>query len=229
MQTRSGTRIAMIGGTVALAITTAAGAWAGEAVPLAPDRVETVGVNVAPVEYEGKNALRLTVKAGEGGQTERLAVLRDLTFADGTIEVDLSGAPAAGAFEGARGFVGVAFHVQEDRTHYECFYLRPTNGRADDQLRRNHSAQYISHPEYPWHRLRQETPGEYESYVDLVPGEWTEVRIVVSDRGARLFVHGATQPTLIVKDLKLSAAEGTIALWIGPGTVAHFANLRVTR
>jgi hypothetical protein len=28
--------------------------------------------------------------------------------------------------------------VQDD-SHYECFCIRPTNGRADDQLRRNHS------------------------------------------------------------------------------------------
>jgi hypothetical protein len=27
-------------------------------------------------------------------------------------------------------------------------YIRPTNGRADDQVRRNHSTQYISMPEY---------------------------------------------------------------------------------
>jgi hypothetical protein len=229
MQTRSGIRVAMIGGAAALTLATAGGARAGETVPLAPDRVEAVGVNVEAVEYEGKKALRLTATTGGEDQAERLAVLRDLAFADGTIEVDLSGAPTADAFEGARGFVGIAFRVQEDPSHYECFYLRPTNGRADDQLRRNHSAQYISHPEFPWHRLRQETPGKYESYVDLAPGEWTKVKIVVSDRDARLFVHGAAQPTLIVKDVKLAAAEGAIALWIGPGTEAHFANLRVTR
>jgi hypothetical protein len=102
------------------------------------------------------------------------------------------------------------------------------NGRAEDQLQRNHSEQYVSHPEFPWNRLRQESPGVYESYVDLVPGEWTKVRIVVSGREARLFVHGADQPCLIVKDLKLGASKGAGALWIGPGTEAHFADLRVT-
>ena len=51
-----------------------------------------------------------------------------------------------GAGEGARGFVGIAFRLQNDRTTYDAFYLRPTNGRADDQERRNHAVQYISHP-----------------------------------------------------------------------------------
>lgn len=64
--------------------------------------------------------------------------------------------------------------------------------------------------------------------MDLVPGEWTRVRIEVSGTEARLYVHGAEQPCLIVKDLKRGAAEGALALWIGPGTEAHFRALRVT-
>jgi len=196
---------------------------------LASGGLEPVNVETKTVEYRGKTALGVTETAGVEASAETLVIIPGVAFADGSIEVDLAGAPAAGATGGARGFVGIAFRVQEDRSRYECFYLRPTNGRAEDQLRRNHSVQYIAHPEFPWHRLRKETPGKYESYVDLVPGEWTKVKIVVSGRDARLFVHGADQPTLIVNDLKLDAAEGAIALWIGPGTEAHFANLRVSR
>jgi hypothetical protein len=55
------------------------------------------------------------------------------------------------------------------------------------------------------------------------------VKIVVKGSTARLFVHGAEQPALIVTDLKLPAAEGGIALWIGPATEAHFTNLRITK
>ena len=54
------------------------------------------------------------------------------------------------------------------------------------------------------------------------------VKIVLSGTEARLFVHGAEQPTLIVKDLKLGDTEGGIAVWIGTGTEAHFADLKVT-
>ena len=39
----------------------------------------------------------------------------------------------------------------------------------------------------------------------------------------------AEQPVLIVTDVESSAsANGAVALWIGPGTVAHFRNLVVT-
>lgn len=216
-------------GAAAAAFVTAGMATAGDLVPLASDTVQPVGVDVAEVEYQGRTALRLKEKAGTAVEEDSLAVIPGLTFGDGTIEVDVAGAPRTDAFEGARGFVGIAFRLQGDPARYECFYIRPKNGRAEDQLRRNHSTQYVSHPEYPWHRLRRESPGVYESYVDLVSGEWTSLKVVVRGTEARLFVHDAEQPALIVKDLKLGAAEGAIALWIGAGTEGHFANLRVSR
>ena len=137
--------------------------------------------------------------------------------------------PAPGAGQGARGFVGIAFRVQPDNETYDAFYLRPTNGRADDQERRNHSTQYISHPAWPWSRLRMETPGKYESYVDLVPDQWTKVKIDVRGTMGRLFVHDAAQPTLIVNDIKTGAqGKGGVALWLDTDTVAHFRDLKVT-
>jgi hypothetical protein len=188
-------------------------------------------VKAQPAELQGKQGLRLTedVASPPGVQVEinGLATIEGLTFSSGTIEAEIAGAPAPRAFEGARGFVGIAFRVQDENT-YDAFYLRPTNGRADDQERRNHSVQYISHPQWPWQRLRQEIPSKYEAYVDLVPGEWTKVKIEVRGERARLYVPESAQPTLIVNDLKSGAQKaGAVALWIGPGTVAHFRNLRV--
>ena len=179
--------------------------------------------------HDGRTALRVTESvAFKDNSPDKLVVLRDLEFKNGTIEVDVAGRPITGANVGVRGFIGVAFHVNDDVTEYECIYLRPTNGRADDQVRRNHSSQYVSFPEYPWRTLRESSPGKYEAYVDLVPAEWTQVRIEVSGTTARLFVHGAEQPTLIVNDLKLGEISGAIALRIGPGTEGWFSNLRVS-
>ena len=77
-------------------------------------------------------------------------------------------------------------------------------------------------------KLRKEFPGKYESYVDLVPGKWTKVKVVVKGTDARLFVGNAEQPCLIVKDLKRGESSGAIALWIEPSTDAYFRALRVT-
>ncbi|MSO29673.1 MAG: hypothetical protein EXQ48_01850 [Acidobacteria bacterium] len=186
-------------------------------------------VKVESVTFKGRQAIRVSdVAPADAGDVGRLAVLDTLQFRDGVIEIDLAGEPGANAPEAARGFVGIAFRVTPDRSRFECFYLRPTNGRADDQVRRNHSVQYISVPGFPWPRLRTEFPEKYESYADLAPGEWTKVRIEVRGEKARLYVGGAEQPALVVNDLKQPVSSGGIALWLDRGTVAHFADLRVS-
>jgi len=187
-----------------------------------------VNVKVAEDDYLGKKSLKVT---DSGANTEAKFVKIDTyDFKNGVIEIELSGKPAESSSEQARGFVGIAFRIDKDNSKFECFYLRPTNGRADDQVRRNHSVQYISFPDFPWFKLRKEFPEKYESYVDLVSGEWTKVRIEVKDNHAKLFVHGNPQPTLLVNDLKLGTDHhGAVGLWIGPGTEAHFSNLRITK
>jgi hypothetical protein len=190
-------------------------------------------VVVEPAALQGKKGLKVVaaqLSAPAGTAVETLALIDGLAFGDGVIEAEIAGDVAPGAPEGARGFVGIAFRVQDDLKTYDAFYLRPTNGRADDQVRRNHSAQYVSHPDWPWFRLRKEFPSRYESYVDLVPGTWTKVKIEVRGEQARLYVHDMTQPTLIVNDVKTGTnGKGAVALWIDVGTVAHFRNLVISK
>ncbi len=192
-------------------------------------QLQPVSVNLQPVTYKGKNAIRMT-GLKKTRYTHELAILRNSSFTNGTIEVELSGDRLPDSDTSNRGFVGIAFRVEgsDSLRTFECFYLRPANGRAEDQLRRNHSTQYTSEPEYTWQRLRKESPGVYESYVDLVPGEWTRVKIVVKDRKARLYVNGAPEPCLVVSELKKGISTGAVALWIGVGTEAYFRNLRIT-
>jgi hypothetical protein len=192
--------------------------------------LKPVNAKVEPATYKGRKALRVTDAAPEGTSDDgRFVVVTGSQFQDGLIEVDVAGDRIAGAAETARGFVGIAFRVAHDGPPFEAFYLRPFNGRSDDQLQRNHSAQYISSPEFPWNRLRQEFPGKYETYVDLVPGEWTKVRVEVRGDKARLYVNDAREPTLIVNHLLHGDTKGAIALFISAGSLAHFSNLRVSK
>ena len=192
--------------------------------------------NLVPsiITYKGKAATRLVEKSGPGAPLGTngnggLALLKGAAFHKGTIELNVAGQPASGSPEAARGFVGIAFRVQGGGGKMEVIYLRPTNGRADDMLRRNHSTQYEAEPEWPWSRLRSESPGVYESYVDLETGAWTKYRIVVKGTRAELYVNGAARPCLIVKDLKLGDVSGGVGLWVGPGTEAWFGGLKVNR
>lgn len=197
------------------------------AVPLAGQtltQLEPVNAVATQVEYRGVNAIQLKARPGAANASS-YATVKDLTFHNGAIEVNVAGKPAEGAGAGARGFIGIAFRMKGGK--YEYIYLRPTNGRADDQVRRNHSTQYSSHPDFDFARLRMESPEKYESYVDLETGAWTKYKIVVNGATARLYVHGADQPCLIVNDLKLGDSEGGVALWVGPGTEGYFAGLSV--
>ena len=116
-----------------------------------------VNVSAEPVVLDGKKGLRVTVSEEairrlksmppeEQAAFQTLAVVEGLEFGNGVIEAEIAGAPAPDAGEGARGFVGIAFRLQSDMKTYDTFYLRPTNGRADDQERRNHAVQYLVLP-----------------------------------------------------------------------------------
>jgi len=191
---------------------------------------DPVKIQTAVTSYRGRRAVKIVNDDGPAGTVsggQVLAIVKTSGFKDGTIEAEIAGLPRQGAKPSTRGFIGIAFRVQDHGSRYEAFYLRMTNGRADDQLQRNHSVQYVSHPDFPWNRLREEKPGVYESYVDLVAGVWTRIKIVVSGTKAQLYVNGADQPCLIVNDLKLGESDGRVALWTGSDTEAYFSTLTI--
>src|SRR6266446_3844199 len=110
------------------------------------DRLAGKNVSIAQTTFKGRSAIQV-IAAPDAPNASSYAVVNDVSIRDGTIEVDLAGQPAAGADGGARGFIGIAFRLGGDG-RYEYIYLRPTNGRADDQVRRNHSTQYSSFPDF---------------------------------------------------------------------------------
>jgi hypothetical protein len=194
----------------------------GQKIFLTPKIFDTIHVKVFPTIYKGKKGIRVL---GTDFKSAEMAIIRNLQFTNGVIEGDVSGKPIPGKDSTFRGFIGIALRVdQKDTMRYECFYIRPTNARAQDQVRRNRTTQYMSAPYYPWQKLRSETPGMYESYVDIVPEEWTHLKVVIQGSKAMLFVNRSNQPCLVVNDLKNAEKVGAVALWIGPGTEAYFAN-----
>jgi hypothetical protein len=194
--------------------------------------VQPVQVIMSITELDGKKAVRIsrdtTIKGADIPTFVRLSNTDD--FSNGTIEVMLLSRLLPTAGPGARGFIGLAFRIAKDNSKFESIYLRPTNGRADDQLRRNHSTQYFSYPDYPFDRLRKESEGKYESYADMGLNEWIKMKIVVKDATAKLYLNDNPQPVLLVNDLKLGAASsGAIGLWVDGGTDAFFREIKVRK
>ncbi|MFS2221709.1 hypothetical protein [Pantoea sp. B65] len=193
------------------------------------------GVAVEHGIFNGEPAFKMTMPAA-AMQDPRKETLSDrnfmawlpVDFGDGTVEVDVASELAADAPDYARGFIGLTFRI-DHIGRFESIYLRPANSIAEDQLRRNHSVQYVSYPDYTFDRLRQESPEKYESYAQLDMGRWIHMKIVVSGQKARLYLDNTLQPALLVNDMKLGANQrGGVGVWLESGTVAWFRNLQVT-
>jgi hypothetical protein len=166
----------------------------------------------------GRPVLKLSEAEGDG-----LVIINDVAFENGTIEFDLKGRNVM-----QQSFVGLAFHVQ-DRSHYEAIYFRPFNFMNADTARRRRAVQYISMPDNPWEKLREQHPGKYENKVSPVPDAdaWFHVKVVLEGKDISVYVNQSASPSLQVVRLSETNA-GKLAMWAGNGSNASFANLMVT-
>ena len=195
-------------------------------------RLEPVLVNMSITNIDGRKAVRVSRDTASKGANmpSFVRLINTDNFTNGTIEVMLLSRLLPTADASARGFIGLAFRINKDNSKFESIYIRPANGRAEDQVRRNHSTQYFSYPDYPFHRLRKEAAEKYESYADMGLNEWIKMKIVVKNVQAKLYLNDNPQPALIVNDLKLGAVNGgAIGLWVDGGTDAFFRDIKVVK
>jgi hypothetical protein len=198
------------------------------------DQFRLSGVSLENSQYRGETAFKVSMPSSsfQNPATDTLtdrALLAwlPIEFRDGEIELDAASTLAPDAPVFARGFIGVGFRI-DSQLNFEGLYLRPSNSRADDQVRRNHSVQYFSYPDFDFARLRKESPEKYESYVDMSLNEWIHMKIEVSNGTARLYINGASQPSLIINDLKHGSAQhGGVGFWIESGTIGYFKNVKI--
>lgn len=204
---------------------------AQQSIKLTPTNLVANQVYMALEKLEGKAVLKIikdsTLKAVDEATFVKI---KDIDFQDGTIEVKVLSRLLKTARPSDRGFIGIAFRINKQNSAFECIYIRPTNGRSDDQVRRNHSIQYFAFPDFKFDRLRKESPEKYESYADMGLNEWIKMKIVVKGKQAKLFLNDNNEPSLIVNDLKLGEnTTGALGLFVDVGTEGYFADLKVTK
>ena len=169
-------------------------------------------------EIGKENGVYLDEKPGLG-----VAWLPSFEIGDGVIEVDVKGRNEPG-----RSFVGLAFRGV-NAEHYEVVYLRPFNFRAESEVSRSHSVQYVLVPSHEWRRLRTEHPGQYEAAIASppAPDAWVHLRLELDGSTVRVFIDRASEPALVVD--RIGAVErGWIGLWVGNPSDGMFANLKVS-
>ena len=198
-------------------------------ISLNKNNIEAVNVTMSIEKLMGKEVVKVIKDSSVKQADEPTFVkIKGINFKNGTIEVKVLSRLLKDAPAFARGFIGIAFRINDSNTKFESIYIRPVNARVDDQVRRNHSIQYYSYPDYKFDRLRRESPEKYESYSDMEMNKWITMRIEVKDAQAKLFLDSNKQPSLIVNDLKHGAdLSGGMGLWVETGTEGFFSDIIV--
>lgn len=176
-------------------------------VPFEPSRWTIDAPRAEFVEHLGRRSLRL------GGGS---ALLKDVRFQDGTIEVDVSGPPS--------GFAFLVFRATTPKDHEDVYLRMGLSGTAD-------ALQYM--PMYGGEGSWQlyHGPG-YNASVAFNPATWTHLRVDVEGRRATVFVGETITPSLVVAELKGGDGPGAIGVLDGstlgiPAGVL-FSNFRYT-
>lgn len=198
--------------------------------PPAGARANKVEVATA---HHGRPCLRLALdaasRAGKPGvdyvDQPSFLLLPDV-LTDATIEVDVCARLLPDAPDYARGFIGLAYRVQDDLSAYESIYIRPTNGRlhSPPAPRDSRAVQYYAYPNHPFDVLRETEPGRFEAGADIGIDRWH--RLKISFQGTEFSAH-VDGVSILNGAGKLPSRPGMIGLWVDIGTEGFFAALRV--
>lgn len=194
------------------------------------DCFKAVHTTAQNVELDDEIVLRV-VKAEKLMEFDEntYAKLIDFTFHNGTIEVKMLSRLLPDAPDFARGFIGIAYRISDDDTKFESFYVRPTNGRIDDPIRKAHGCQYFSYPKYTFSYFRDNAIEGYEAPVDIGLDEWIKLKAVIKGEYATFFINDEKEPVLVVNDMKHGANQtGEVGFFVDIGTEAFFKDLIIT-
>lgn len=200
-------------------------------IDLNKDNFKAVNTAIENLEIEGEQVLRV-VKSKKimDFDENTYAKLKNMSFHNGTIEVKMLSRLLPDAPDFARGFIGIAYRINNDDTKFESYYVRPTNGRqCDDPVRKAHGCQYFSYPKYTFAYFRENNITKYESQVDIDLNEWIQLKAVVQDSTAKFYINDMNNPVLIVDDMKHgSDLTGSVGFFVDIGTEAFFKDLKIT-
>lgn len=181
-------------------------------------KLTTVNRDILKMDGES-NSIHIKNKEGAG-----MVVLNEIDFQSGIIELELKGENNPG-----RSFIGLAYNIQNDSI-YEAIYFRPFNFQSPEQIRREHSIQYISMPDNEWSFLRTNFEGQYEAEFSRQPSpdEWFTITIKITNNMIIVFDKDSNQELLSVNRLQ-KPISGKIGLWTGNNSKGSFRNLRIRK
>lgn len=139
------------------------------------------------------------------------AILKDVEFSNGVIEVDIA------TPDRTRAYPGVVFRMQ-DQTNMEWVYVRP------------HRSPFYSDAIQYTPMINRVTGWQlysgdgYTAAADFPADEWVHLKLEISGTQARVYVNGAIEPDLTITDLKHGVSRGAIGVLDSTGEAACFSN-----
>lgn len=200
-----------------------------EQISINAENFQAVHTAIENVQMDGKMVLRV-VKSEKLDRPDEdtYARLIDSNFHNGTICVEMRSRLLPDAPDYARGFIGIVFRTNENDAEFESYYVRPTNGRHPDPVRRAHGSQYFSYPGYTFSYFREHDIFGFEAPCDIGLDEWIMLKAVVKEERASFYVNNMDVPVLVVDHLKHGAdASGGVGVYVDIGTEGFFRNFQV--
>ena len=172
-------------------------------VPFNDERWQIEAEESEQLQHLGQDALRI-----KGGS----ALLADTVIKNGIVEFDI-------ATDGARGFAGLMFRVQ-DKNNYEHFYIRPHQSGQPDANQYTPVFNGVSAWQL-YHGPAYAVPSTYKT------DEWMHVKIVFADSRADVYID-SDEPVLRVNSLKRDVGEGSVGVNSANFAPTYFANFQVS-
>ena len=99
------------------------------------NKLEAVNVSMSIEMLKGKEVVKVIKDSSVKEYDEPTFVkIKGSNFKNGTIEVKVLSRLLKNAPDFARGFIGVAFRINDSNTKYESIYLRPVNATRSGEI-----------------------------------------------------------------------------------------------
>ena len=181
------------------------------------ENITTVNREIVNKADLKSSILSLNAQSGDG-----IAILKNVTFESGTVSIEFQGEDVAG-----KSFVGFAFNIENDST-YEAVYFRPFNFESPKKINREHSIQYIYHPEFSWRKLRTEREGVFEAeFINPPnPNDWFSIELTISPTTVTVTDKSSEKVLMKVERVSKPISK-SIGLWAGHNSKGSYRNLKI--
>lgn len=186
-------------------------------------------VKANSVNFDNSNCIRVVKGPQKLHKYDEntFARIDGINFHNGIIKVKVYSRLLADAPEFSRGFIGLAFRINNDNSNFESWYIRPTNGQrmTKDPIRLAHGSQYFSYPNYTFSYFRSHNIHKYESPADIALNEWISLKAEINNEKGKFYVNN--QLVLTVNKLIHGDSCGGIGFFVDIGTEGFFKDLEV--